>query len=205
MGNGLFVWSRGRGGKDHEDTALFERTYGECSLPFARGPQKTLGMVPGKRYRLTAEEAPRPEPCPEPKGEMVVKVLTVHDNPSAWGYHITTPGACLEPHAENVRMVGIYRVPDSVLDEDRGGGLAEALKAIRDGGGEWLAGAELPEKVVETFPWIRRPDKGYDHVHHCSQCLYTSSDPQDGPCPGCGDPLSGVIPWDPTAYKNKGC
>jgi len=167
--------------------------------------------VVGERYRFDCEHCEHvwyeqmtvPLPCPEPKGEMVVKVLTVHDNTDAWGYHITTLGACLEPHTENVRMVGIYRVPDSVLDEDKGGRLAEALKAIRDAGGKWVAGALLPEKVVETYPFVHRVQARF-YPYMCSQCGHAYASSKSILCGTCGAHLKGEVPWTPYP-ANKEC
>jgi len=72
--------------------------------------------------------------------------------------------------------------------------LAVALIAIRDAGGEWLAGEKLPEPCEETWPTVRF---GRDFFC-CGQCgIGVPSHPKDNQCPECNTKLSGEVPWNP--------
>jgi len=184
-GEALFdlVWSQISGGTLSEATELARQ----------KNAHAVELLEAAKRH---AEKAP--EPCAE-KGEMVVKVL--FERGDGWSYFMM-PGDRVLAKDEGAGYIGTYRV--SAHCYACGAPLSEALAAIRDAGGTCLAGEPLPEKVEQTFPWIRRPDGEHHSIRHCSQCLYSSCGSQDGTCPGCKALLKGEVPWTPFP-ANKGC
>ena len=189
----VFVWSRGRQG-GATDAVIVEdteemRTVSECI-------QSHLGMEHGKRYRLIAEEAPLPKP--EPKGEMVERMLIGYGDD--WRDNSSTnlldkrPYGILGPKRT---FIGTYLVPNSQQFTQMT--LKTILAAIRDAGGTCLAGEPLPPKVLETWPAVRRTFP----LPLCGNCGEPGA--SDGTtCSSCKVNISGEVPWTPYA-ANKGC
>jgi len=160
-----------------------------------------------------AEEAPMP-PEPEPKGEMVRMVLVGYGPTadkscnlfpvdSAYGFARSETGPGRKAGACFPRtMLGVYLAPPSTSLCNLA--LADALEQIRGAGGEWIAGEPLPEPVEETFPAVRLSGRA-GWYWACTQCgdIYQNRPPSF--CYSCKSPLSGTVPWDPTAYRNRGC
>jgi len=145
-----------------------------------------------------AQEAPpcKPEQCLD-KGKMAVKVLLATDPtecPRGWrsmlfqvGERFTSPWY--------QQIVGVYRVPRGTTVATRSAatdGIPEVLAAIRDAGGECLAGEPLPEKQKQTWPKVARQDA----VPSCGKCgcivLHNATE-----CYRCNVALSGEVPWKP--------
>ena len=147
-----------------------------------------------------AEEASPPCPKPKPEGEMKAVVLL---RSSSGAYYLPWLKYIGKPGYIGATILGRYEAPEGTCPGPYST-LAKALATIRDAGGTCLAGEPLPEPlpepVVETWPLLHAGP----HPYHCGHCLTGYSD-RRSVCGYCKAKLDGVIPWDPTAYRNRGC
>ena len=96
-------------------------------------------------------------------------------------------------------MRGVYRLDDPDSPTRDFVDIRQALKFIRDHGGEWIAGEPLPEKPEEVWARFAMPEylcANTPHYYRCGRCLDSwFGNPTRPRCPHCDAKLASSQPW----------